>query len=59
KFIKVAAVTGSHVWSTEITAMQKAADKPVSPDTSDNGFVALAVVASLAVAGAVIVKKYR
>lgn len=40
------------------SSSEPSSEKPVPP-TSDNGIVALAVIASLAIAGAVIVKKSR
>lgn len=43
---------------TEDSSSEPSSEKPVPP-TSDNGIVALAVIASLAIAGAVIVKKSR
>jgi len=70
RYIKVVYNTTSVTWLSEIeaygtedaetstaTSTDTSADKPA--ETADNGIVALAVIASIAVAGAVIVKKTR
>lgn len=71
RYIKVVYTTTVHTWLSEIeayaaveggttstdTSSEVSTEKPV--ETADNGIVALAVIASLAVAGAVIVKKSR
>ena len=56
---------GSHTWISEVEAYAAKAEAPADESkggtepTSDSGIVALAVVASLAVAGAVVIKKSR
>ena len=56
---------GSHTWISEVEAYAAKAEAPTDESkgstepTSDSGIVALAVVASLAVAGAVVIKKSR
>ena len=64
RYIKIA-YEGSHTWISEVEAYA-AAETPAEESeggktepTSDSGIIALAVVASLAAAGAVVIKKSR
>lgn len=56
---------GSHTWISEVEAYAAKAEAPTDESkgstepTSDSGIVALAVIAAIAVAGAVVVKKTR
>ena len=56
---------GSHTWISEVEAYAAKAEAPADESkgstepTSDSGIVALAVIAAIAVAGAVVVKKTR
>ena len=70
RYVRVKFVAGEGVWmmvseieayaasASEDTSKPATSDKPTEP-TSDNGIVALAVIAAIAVAGAVVVKKTR
>ena len=62
RYVRVKFVTGEGVWMmvSEIEAYTTVSGgKPTTEPTSDSGIIALAVVASLAAAGAVIIKKSR
>ena len=63
KFIKVVYTSAAFTWLSEIEAYAAGTSdptsKPETPVTADNGIVALAVIASIAVAGAVVIKKSR
>lgn len=63
KFIKVVYTSAAFTWLSEIEAYaagtSDTTSKPETPVTADNGIVALAVIASIAVAGAVVIKKSR
>ena len=60
RYVRVKFVAGEGVWMmvSEIEAFTTVSGGTTEP-TSDSGIIALAVVASLAAAGAVIIKKYR
>lgn len=62
RYVRVKFVAGEGVWMmvSEIEAYTTVSGgKPTTEPTSDSGIIALAVVASLAAAGAVIIKKSR